>query len=425
MTGRSFAEYERLAAVSASGLMGSAAEERFDRIARLAASVFKVPMAFFSIVGHETQWLKSRYGIDIDETPRDIAFCPHVVDRESMLVVKDAREDPRFATNPLVTSGPRIRFYAGHPVKNPNGAVIGTLCIADRRAWASFTDQKAAALRDLASLVESELVLQAQTHREAPRSQHQALSAVQLRAMLDAGSAGKIVLDSERRVVAFNARATHYISLADDSVGHPIQDTLCLFEYPSLAQDLQDAVDHGHPSMQEVSTISGHLAVVRLTPFRPPQATRYHMVITITDVTASRDAERLSTVLDGLNGNRVCAVDRNGIIVYTNEAWDAHADSRTVPPLMRAGPGGHYIDLALARRSPHHRRVAENLRAVIEGQESRVSFRYDWSAVGEPSRFLLIHACAVSHQKISAVICHTDITDFLDDNRGVQSALSC
>jgi PAS domain-containing protein len=402
--------------------MGSEPEERFDRIVRLAASVFNVPIAFFTIVGRDSQWLKSRHGIDVQESPRDMAFCPYVVDSDSPLVIKDAREDPRFASNLLVTGGPRIRFYAGHPVKSPDGAVIGTLCVADRRSWASFSDQQTSTLRDLASLVESELILHSESgHETSSGGAHQTLSAVRLRALLDDGSAGKIVLDDEQRVVAFNARATDYIALNGDSIGRPINDAPWLLEYRSLSQDLQDATDRGHESKQKVTTISGKLVVVRLTPFRPPQATRYHMVISVTDVTASRDAELLATVLDGV-GNRVCAVDRNGVILYTNCAWDAHADSKSVPPLVRAGPGANYLDLALARPSPQLKHLIDRLQAVIQGEQSSVNFRYEWSN-GEATHIVLIHACAVSYQNMTAVISHTDITDFLDESHSAPSEL--
>jgi len=421
VTDKGFSEQDRLAAVSESGLMGSEPEERFDRIVRLAASVFNVPIAFFTIVGRDTQWLKARHGIDLQESPRDLAFCPYVVDSDSPLVVKDAREDPRFASNLLVTGGPRIRFYAGHPVKSPDGAVIGTICVADRRSWASFSDQHVSTLRDLASLVESELILRSQSERETSGSDDQTLSSARLRALLDDESAGKIMLDDEQRVVAFNARATDYIALNGDSIGCPINEAPWLMEYRSLSQDLQDATDNGHESKQKVTTISGKLVVVRLTPFRPPQATRHHMVISITDITASRDAEQLATVLDGV-GNRVCAVDHNGIILYTNCAWDAHADSRSVPPLVRAGPGGNYLDLALARPSPQLKCLINRLQAVIQGEQASVNFRYEWSN-GDDIHIVLIHACAVSYQNMTAVISHTDITAFLDESHSASSEL--
>ena len=422
MKDRSSSDHDRLAAVSASGLMGSEAEESFDRIVRLAASVFSVPIAFFSVVGGESQWLKARFGIDQQEAPRELAFCPYVVDSDHPLVVKDAREDPRFASNPLVTGGPRIRFYAGHPVSAPCGMVIGTLCVADRRSWSSFSDDKVSLLRDLASLVETELVLRLKSRREASKVGHQALPAMQLRALLDEDSTGKVVLDDEQRVVAFNARAADYIALNGDSIGCPINDASWLLEYRSLSQDLQDATDLGHEVKQRVTTISGRVAVVRLTPFRPPQGTRYHMVISISDVTASYDADQLTTVLDGV-GHRVCAVDRNGVIVYTNSAWDAHADSRTVPPLVRAGPGGNYIDLALARPSPQLNHLIGRLRAVIAGEQASVRLRYGWSKDSGDTHTVLIHACAVSHQKISAVICHTELTVFPEDSDSAQTEI--
>ena len=85
------------------------------------------------ICGHK-QWFKSIQGLDADQTPRSCAFCAHVVQRketEGVLVVPDATKDFRFAQNPLVTGGPKIRFYAGAPLKSPEGAVLGLFCVID------------------------------------------------------------------------------------------------------------------------------------------------------------------------------------------------------------------------------------------------------------------------------------------------------
>jgi diguanylate cyclase (GGDEF)-like protein/PAS domain S-box-containing protein len=148
-------ERARLGALCASGLLDTPPEERFDRITRLAAQFFDAPMCLVSLVDEGRQWFKSRYGLAARQTPRSDAFCAHAVVLRDLLVVDDARLDPRFVANPLVTGAPHIRFYAGQPVFSPDGHALGTLCIIDTRPRQLGAAQ-IAALRDFAHLVEEE-----------------------------------------------------------------------------------------------------------------------------------------------------------------------------------------------------------------------------------------------------------------------------
>ncbi len=93
-----------------------------------------MPIALVSLVGRDKQIFKARVGLDICETSRDVSFCAHaIVEREDVLVIPDARKDPRFASNPLVIGSPFIRFYAGAPLIGFAGQPLGTLCIIDRK----------------------------------------------------------------------------------------------------------------------------------------------------------------------------------------------------------------------------------------------------------------------------------------------------
>jgi GAF domain-containing protein len=107
-------------------------EAAFDDIAFLASVVCQTPMALVTLVDESRQWFKARVGTDLEETSRELAFCAHaILQPDEMLVVPDTHDDPRFATNPLVTDAPRVRFYAGVPLNSPQGLPLGTLCTFD------------------------------------------------------------------------------------------------------------------------------------------------------------------------------------------------------------------------------------------------------------------------------------------------------
>ncbi len=124
-------EVERLQALQALLLLDTPPEERFDRIAAFAASEFDVPMAMVTLVDENRQWFKARVGLTLCETERDVSFCGHAIMAHATMVVPDARRDPRFADNPLVTGEPNVCFYAGAPLGLPTGEIVGTLCIID------------------------------------------------------------------------------------------------------------------------------------------------------------------------------------------------------------------------------------------------------------------------------------------------------
>lgn len=149
-------ETQRIAALHALDLLDTPAEERFDRLTRLAGALFDVPIALISLVDSDRQWFKSRVGLTVDHTDRCVSFCAHAIHDDGLFVVEDATQDPRFAGNPLVTGDPGIRFYAGQPLRGPYGERVGTLCIIDREPR-RFGQDKRDQLRDLGLLAELEV----------------------------------------------------------------------------------------------------------------------------------------------------------------------------------------------------------------------------------------------------------------------------
>ncbi len=148
----------RLRLLAKYDVLDTSREEVFDRITRIASKVAGVPISLISLVDEERQWFKSRYGLETEETPRDISFCGHAIHGNEPFVVPDASQDERFADNPLVSGGLGIRLYAGVPLKVASGANLGTLCVIDKVARNLEADE-ITALRDLAAIAVRELEL--------------------------------------------------------------------------------------------------------------------------------------------------------------------------------------------------------------------------------------------------------------------------
>jgi hypothetical protein len=143
----------RIEALHELKLLDSKPDAKFDRIVRVTRQLFDIEICLISLVDNHRQWFKAKVGLDAEETPRDISFCGHAILFDDVFVVKNALDDQRFFDNPLVTGAPHIRFYAGAPLKLPNGYKIGTLCIISPVARPEFAEKEITLLRDLGSLV--------------------------------------------------------------------------------------------------------------------------------------------------------------------------------------------------------------------------------------------------------------------------------
>ena len=146
-------DFKRVESLHRLHILDTPRQASFDRITKLCADVFDCSISLISLVDEQRQWFLSSVGVDVRETPREISFCDHAIAAGCSLLVPDALEDERFADNPLVHYTPAIRSYLGTPIKSPDGALIGTLCIADQRAG-RFDDDHILKLEILAATVE-------------------------------------------------------------------------------------------------------------------------------------------------------------------------------------------------------------------------------------------------------------------------------
>ncbi|MBC7654834.1 MAG: response regulator [Oligoflexus sp.] len=128
----SLVEEKRLAALKSYQILDTLPKETFDRFTKLASIICNTPISLISLIDEDRQWFKSKVGLELDQTPRNIAFCSHSILGQDIMEVQDATKDFRFKNNPLVTSEPSIKFYAGYPLKDSNGYNLGTICVIDK-----------------------------------------------------------------------------------------------------------------------------------------------------------------------------------------------------------------------------------------------------------------------------------------------------
>ena len=145
-------EAARLAALQKYAILDTDPEQAFDDLTLLASYICRTPIALISLIDENRQWFKSKVGLSVSETSREVAFCSRAIQQTDVFIVPDTLQDERFRNNPLVVSEPGIRFYAGAPLITDEGYALGTLCVIDRTPREINPDQKEA-LKALSRLV--------------------------------------------------------------------------------------------------------------------------------------------------------------------------------------------------------------------------------------------------------------------------------
>jgi diguanylate cyclase (GGDEF)-like protein/PAS domain S-box-containing protein len=196
-------EKERLAALRKYDILDTEPEAAFESMVHLASYICQTPIAAISLVDENRQWFKAIVGLDAKETSRDVAFCAHTILQDETMIIRDAQEDERFFDNPLVTSAPGIRFYAGVPLVTSQGYHLGTLCVIDRVPRVLEAAQLEA-VKTLADNVMAHLDL-----RLSHKLIRQHVSDLQLAATIfESSSESMIVTDTENRIITVNPAFT-------------------------------------------------------------------------------------------------------------------------------------------------------------------------------------------------------------------------
>ena len=337
-------ETARLARLHALAVLDTEPEPLFDTFTRMAALICGTPMALISLVDSERQWFKSRVGLDVQQTPRDQAFCAHAILGDALFEVADARSDSRFADNPQVTGASGIRFYAGAPIVMPGGERIGTLCVVDQQPRALNTTQRA----QLTLL--SQAVMQALLIRESALTQawlgrsrleaalgdevHALAAAQQRLASLVHASGDAIVSSNLDGVIEdWNPAAERLFGhSAQQAIGRAVEQLfpwapagpalrrLALPQAEQAAAPFEASCRHRLGREVQVS--------VGLTPITDREGRVCGLSLVLRDISALKAAER--ALLDGERKFRILSdaspvgvfhTDADGRCTYTNASW--------------------------------------------------------------------------------------------------------
>lgn len=285
---------KRLHALQEYKILDSLPEQSFDDLTLLASSICAAPVALISLIDRDRQWFKSKVGVDITETPLEISFCKHAIENEHVLIIPDATLDGRFADNPLVTTSPHIRFYAGAPLLTPCGSAIGTICVVDVKPRALDDIQKTA-LESLARQVVAQLELRknffklSQAHGELEL----------LNRAIEAATSGVVISDGAHeppRIISVNSAFSQITGYTSADV-HGSQVSMLYGPETDMAQTqkLAESLRAGIPQRtvlknyrKDGSSFWGELSAAPVLNEKKEVA---HYVGILTDVTARIEAQ--------------------------------------------------------------------------------------------------------------------------------------
>jgi PAS domain S-box-containing protein len=380
-------EETRLEALRELEILDTASEPEFDDLALIASQICGTPIAMVTLVDRDRQWFKSHVGTEVQQTPRDVAFCAHAILQRDLFVVPDATEDPRFAQNPLVTTDPKIRFYAGAPIRTPDGHAVGTLCVVDRRPR-ELTNEQENALRALSRQVEARLELRRrllQGLKEADEALHD--KEVSVKILVEQMPAVLWSVDRDLRFTSFMGAGLAGIGQRPGQF-----DGLTLHDYFGTNEpDFRPIAAHrkaltGGSVTYELEW-KGRTFAAHVEPLRHTDGTIKGVIGSALDITQQKKTEReleksvslLRATLDS-TADGILVLDHDGSIVTYNkkflEMWripeelaaSSNRDELLAFVLDQVGDPGGFVQLAMRSYARHDAETFE----VVDFKDGRI-----------------------------------------------------
>ena len=295
-------EAARLRALRDYRILDTEAEPSFDRITALVSRILDVPISIVGLIDEERQWFKSCVGLEGPDVSRDVSFCSYALVQSDLLVIADARLDPRFAENPFVTGPPFVRAYAGAQLRTPDGLSLGTLCALDPRPRV-FTPEQLSTLSDLAAIVVDEMELRRQTRNLKVYEQ---IAKVSPNVVFVQDLVTNVVSWKSRAMTAELGFELDELSLTALSSHMPPEDALRAIQNIQRASDLPDS--ETFQTTYRVHDDGGrerHM-LVRSAPFtRDLAGALTELLSVVTDVTQLKLAEQRVADSEALLASRV------------------------------------------------------------------------------------------------------------------------
>ncbi|NOT25580.1 MAG: PAS domain S-box protein [Acidobacteria bacterium] len=408
-------EAERLEALRLHNLLDTLPEQGLDDLTALAGHICNTPIALISLVDEKRQWFKSRVGLSLAETPREISFCAHVITQPDVFIVPDTAHDERFSDNPLVTGDPHIRFYAGAPLVTAEGRALGALCVIDR-VPRTLTPAQQDALRVLSRQVMAQLELRRQT-RELVESE-----ARLFKVFRECPVGVAIHRWSDQTFIDVNQAFTTLFGWErEDVIGHTTQEMKIVEE--DAAAGVRARL-HAHEVLRDaelvIRTRSGDTRHVLMGTVLVELRQEPHTITTFVDITERKQAnERLreagrlaQSTIDALSAN-LCVLDETGTILATNDAWRRFAESNPPPPLL-ASVGDNYLhvcDAVSGMDAVAAASFATGIRATLLGERPEFAMEYPCHSPSEQRWFVGKVTPISGEGPARVVVAHENITE--------------
>ena len=399
--------------------------DKLDRFASLAARLCDAPVGFLSLVEADRQCFVGKYGSTMQQTPRDQSFCAHAMLLDEPMVIGDARDDPRFVDNPLVTGDPQIRFYAGYPLKTRTGTPLGSLCVIDFVPRENLTAQQLDDLGILAEAALAEIEVAHDARKTAARENAVKNRIAELKQQFDilADALPPLVwsTDAQGQSDYFNQRWCDYTGYpAEDSYGSKWLDRLHPDDLPHTREAWDTAVKTGkaYQTQYRVRSSEGTYRwfLVRGLPIEGTDGTVTRWIGTCTDIEDQKETELQLSMLSRELSHRIKNIFAviSGLISLTrrNRPEIAEAAAELQERVLALGRAHDYVrsDMPgselLKRNSTLHGMLTALLSPYQNGERTRIQITGDDAAIDDRSATalaLFFHELATNAAKYGAL----------------------